>query len=72
MALQRVFRRCWKAARTRANIRASSAVSAGGTARRVRRITLLVTFGAGRKQWGGTSNSASVRQCHCIRTENAP
>ncbi len=49
-----------------------SCTATGGALRTCRRTTVLVTFGAGTKQCGGTSNSSSGSACHCTNTVSAP
>ena len=58
-ALTKVFRRWAKAARTTWKNSVSSGTSTGGLPRTIMRMTEDVTFGAGRKQEGGTSYSRS-------------
>ena len=60
------------AARTMANSSASSCTSTGGALRIRSRTTVLVTFGAGTKQCGGTSNSSSSSAYHAVSTVSRP
>ena len=71
-AFTSVLRRWLNAARTTANSSFSSVTATGGAVRTRSRTTLDVTFGAGRKQPGATSNKISGSACHWVNTVNAP